>query len=115
MLALLLLFVLIASAAEVRRQEVALAKLRGFSARKVVRFAVAEPAAVLLSTIPVGIGLAVLLERTIARTWLGSTPFVVTPQAVVSAVVVTVGRTGWRRSWPCSASCASRWRPRWRR
>ena len=89
-LALLLLFVLIASAAEVRRQEVALAKLRGFSSRKVVRFAVAEPAAVLLSTIPVGIGLAVLLERTIARTWLGSTPFVVTPQAVVSAVVVTV-------------------------
>ncbi len=88
-LALLLLFVLIASAAEVRRQEVALAKLRGFSTRKVVRFAVAEPVAVLLLTIPVGIGLAVLLERTIARTWLGSTPFVVTPQAVVSAVVVT--------------------------
>ena len=88
-LALLLLYVLIASAAEVRRQEVALAKLRGFSARKVVRFAVAEPATVLLLTIPVGIGLAVLVERTIARTWLGSTPFVVTPQAVASAVVVT--------------------------
>jgi putative ABC transport system permease protein len=87
-LALLLLYVLIASAAEIRRQEVALAKLRGFSARKVVRFAVAEPAAVLLLTIPVGIGLALLVERTIARTWLGSTPFVVTPQAVVSAVVV---------------------------
>jgi hypothetical protein len=87
-LALLLLFVLVASAAEVRRQEVALAKLRGFSTGKVVRFAVAEPAAVLLFTIPVGIALAVLLERTVARTWLGSTPFVVTPQAVVSAVVV---------------------------
>ena len=55
-LALLLLYVLVASAAEVRRQEVALAKLRGFSTGKVVRFAVAEPAAVLLLTVPVGIG-----------------------------------------------------------
>ena len=53
-LALLLLYVLIASAAEVRRQEVALAKLRGFSTRKVVRFAVAEPAAVLLLDGPGG-------------------------------------------------------------
>jgi putative ABC transport system permease protein len=88
-LALLLLYVLIAAAAEVRRQEVALAKLRGFSSRKVIRFAVAEPATVLLLAVPVGVGLAVLLERTIARTWLGSTPFVVTPQAVASAVVVT--------------------------
>jgi hypothetical protein len=89
-LALLLLFVLVAAAAEVRRQEVALAKLRGFSARKVVRFAVAEPAMVLALTIPFGIGLAVFLERTVSRTWLGSTPFVVTPQAVASAAVVTV-------------------------
>lgn len=88
-LALLLLYVLVAAAADVRRQEVALAKLRGFSSRKVVRFAVAEPAVVLLLAVPIGIGLAVLLERTVARTWLGSTPLVVTPQAVVSAVVVT--------------------------
>jgi hypothetical protein len=88
-LALLLLYVLVASAAEVRRPEVALAKLRGFSARKVVRFAVAEPVAVLLLTVPLGIALAVLGERLVARTWLGSTPLVVTPQAVASAVVVT--------------------------
>jgi hypothetical protein len=88
-LALLLLYVLVSSAAEVRRQEVALAKLRGFPARKVVRFAVSEPAAVLLAAVPVGIALAVLAERTIGRIWLGSTPFVVTPQAVASAVVVT--------------------------
>ena len=59
-LALLLLYVLVASAAEVRRQEVALAKLRGFSTGKVVRFAIAEPAAVLLLTVPVGIALAVV-------------------------------------------------------
>ncbi len=88
-LALLLLYVLVASTAEVRRQEVALAKLRGFSTRQVVRFAVAEPAVVLLVAVPVGIGLAVLGERLVARTWLGSTPLVVTPQAVGSAVVVT--------------------------
>ncbi len=89
-LALLLLYVLVASAAEVRRQEVALAKLRGFSTRKVVRFAVAEPVAVLLLTLPVGIGLAVLAERSLGRIWLGSTPFVITPQAVASAFVVTL-------------------------
>ena len=55
-----------------------------------VRFAVAEPVAVLLLTVPVGIGLAVLAERSLGRIWLGSTPFVVTPQAVASAVVVTL-------------------------
>ncbi len=89
-LALLLLFVLVAAAADVRRQEVALAKLRGFSTRKVVRFAVSEPATVLLLTVPVGIGVAVLLERTVSRTWLGATPLVVTTQAVASAVAVTL-------------------------
>ena len=88
-LALLLLYVLVASASEVRRQEVALAKLRGFSAGKVVRFAVAEPAAVLLLTVPVGVALAVVGERVLTGVWLGPTPFVVTTQAVVSAAVVT--------------------------
>jgi len=89
-LALLLLYVLVASAAEARRPEVALAKLRGFSTGQVVRFAVAEPVAVLLVSIPVGIGLAVLAERVVGRIWLGATPFVVTPQAVASAVAVVV-------------------------
>ena len=87
-LALLLLYVLIAAAAEVRRNEVALAKLRGFSTAKVVRFAVAEPATVLVAAVPVGIALAVVASRVIGNVWLGSTPFVVTPQAVASAVVV---------------------------
>jgi hypothetical protein len=89
-LALLLLYVLVSSAAEVRRQEVALAKLRGFSSAKVVRFAVAEPVAVLLFAVPVGIALAVAASRFVTDTWLGQTPFVVTPQAVASAVIVTV-------------------------
>jgi hypothetical protein len=88
-LALLLLYVLISSAAEVRRQEVALAKLRGFSSGKVVRFAVAEPVAVLLLAVPVGIALAVVASRVVTNVWLGQTPFVVTPQAVASAVIVT--------------------------
>ena len=88
-LALLLLYVLISAAAEVRRQEVALAKLRGFSAGKVVRFAVAEPVAVLVMALPLGIALALVGSRTVTRIWLGETPFVVTPQAVSSAVVVT--------------------------
>ncbi len=88
-LALLLLYVLISSAAEVRRQEVALAKLRGFSTSKVIRFAVAEPVAVLVLAVPVGIALAVAVSRVVTNTWLGQTPFVVTPQAVASAVIVT--------------------------
>jgi len=88
-LALLLLYVLISAAAEVRRQEVALAKLRGFSSGRVIRFAVAEPAAVLLMAVPLGIALAFVASRTVTRLWLGDTPFVITPQAVSSAVVVT--------------------------
>ncbi len=89
-LALLLLYILISSAAEVRRQEVALAKLRGFSVAKVVRFAVAEPVAVLVVAVPVGIALAVVCSRLVSNVWLGQTPLVVTPQAITSAVVVTV-------------------------
>ncbi len=88
-LALLLLFVLVSSAADVRRQEVALAKLRGFSTAQVVRFAVAEPIAVLLVAVPVGIGLALAASRLVARAWLGETPFVITPQAVAAAAVVS--------------------------
>jgi hypothetical protein len=88
-LALLLLYVLISSAAEVRRQEVALAKLRGFSTPQVVRFALAEPVAVLLLAVPFGMALAVVASRVVTRVWLGETPFVITPQAVASAVVVT--------------------------
>ncbi len=89
-LSLLLLYVLIAAAAEVRRQEVALAKLRGFSTSRVIRFAVAEPVAVLLVAVPLGAALAVLVARTVTGVWLGQTPFVITPQAVTAGVVVSV-------------------------
>ncbi len=89
-LALLLLYVLIGSAAEVRRQEIALAKLRGFSVGKVVRFAVAEPFAVLLLAVPTGIVLGVVASRVVSNLWLGQTPFVVTPQTVSSGLTVTV-------------------------
>ena len=62
-LALVLLYVLVAAAAEVRRPEVALAKLRGFSEGRVLRFAVAEPVALLLVAIPLGAAAAVVAER----------------------------------------------------
>ena len=86
----------------------------GFLGGKVVRFAVAEPVAVLLFAVPVGIALAVVASRAVTNVWLGQTPFVVTPQAVASAVIVTAWR--WpARWWPCWASSGSRSPPPWPR
>ena len=87
-LALVLLYVLVAAAAEVRRPEVALAKLRGFSEGRVLRFAVAEPVVLLLVAIPLGVAGAVVAERVTGRWLLGPTPFVVTTPAVASGVAV---------------------------
>lgn len=87
-LALLLLFVLVSAAAEVRRPEVALAKLRGFSTSKVIRFALGEPGLVLAIALPVGAALAVVLSRLIAHTWLGATPLVITGQAIWAGIAV---------------------------
>ena len=53
-LALLMLYVLGAAAAEARRPEVALAKLRGHSRPRIALFALSESLAVLMLAVPVG-------------------------------------------------------------
>ena len=70
LLALLLLFALVSTAAQVRRPHVALAKLRGQSWAQVMRFALAEPFLVVLVAVPVGVGLAVAAAHVIAGGWL---------------------------------------------
>ena len=69
-LALLLLFALVSAAAQVRRPYVSLAKLRGHGRGQVLRFAVAEPALVVLLAVPVGVALAVAAAHLVARLWL---------------------------------------------
>ena len=69
-LALLLLFALVSSAAQVRRPHVALAKLRGQTRRQVLWFALSEPFLVVLVATPLGVGLAALAARLFARGWL---------------------------------------------
>ncbi len=69
-LALLLLFALVSSAAEARRPQVALARLRGQSSRQVLRFAVGEPFLVVLVAAPLGVAVALLTARLLARAWL---------------------------------------------
>ncbi len=95
-LALLMLYVLGAAAAEARRPEVALAKLRGHSRPRIALFALSESLAVLMLAVPAGALAGVAANRVMTRLWLGSTPLVITPQAwtalgavALAAVVAT--------------------------
>ncbi len=95
-LALLMLYVLGAAAAEARRPEVALAKLRGHSRPRIALFALSESLAVLVLAVPAGALVGVAANRVMTRLWLGSTPLVITPQAwtalgavALAAVVAT--------------------------
>jgi putative ABC transport system permease protein len=90
-LALLLLYALVAAAADVRRPYVALAKLRGHSRGQVLRFALSEPFLVVLVATPVGVGLAVLAARLIAGAWLVPGIPVRMDAATAVALVVVVG------------------------
>lgn len=88
-LTLLLLFALVSAAATIRRPYVALAKLRGHTRWQVLRFAVAEPFAVVAVATPVALALAVVAARLVTRVWLSAdTPVVLDTTAVVSLVVV---------------------------
>src|SRR5262249_57167978 len=55
LLAWLVLFQVVTDAAESRGNEVALAKLRGFSGRSTVAFGLGQPLAVLVAALPVGL------------------------------------------------------------
>jgi hypothetical protein len=90
-LTLLLLFALVSAAATIRRPYVALAKLRGHSPWQVLRFAVAEPFAVVAVATPVALALALGAARLVTRVWLSAdTPVVLGATAVVSLVVVAL-------------------------
>ena len=70
LLALLLLHALVSSAAQVRRPQVALAKLRGLSRGQVLWFALAEPFLLVAVAVPVSLALAVAAAHVVARGWL---------------------------------------------
>jgi hypothetical protein len=69
-LALVVLFHVMANVAESRGNDLALAKLRGQNIRQILRFGLGEPVAVLLAAIPCGIGLAWLVVYALARSTL---------------------------------------------
>lgn len=71
-LALLLLHALVTGAAELRRSQVALAKLRGHGPWRVWWFGVAEPFGVALAALPVAAALAWVTTRVVNRWWLES-------------------------------------------
>lgn len=90
-LALLLLHMLVSAAADARRSQVALAKLRGFSPRRVFWFAVSEPFLIVLAATPAAVLTAYVGARLLVRTWLGGgPPVVVTPLALGAAGVVAL-------------------------
>lgn len=90
-LALLLLYALVSSAAQVRRPYVALAKLRGHSAGQVLRFALSEPYLVVALAVPIAVAIAWGSARLIARTWLTpGIPVVIDKVAFAALVAVTL-------------------------
>jgi putative ABC transport system permease protein len=119
-LALLLLFALVSSAAQVRRPYVALAKLRGQTGAQVFWFAVAEPFLVIAVAVPIGVALAYAAARVIATGWLhpgipvGADTFTVVCLAAVvgaSLLAATVAALGVIRE-PLSVALAASVRPR---
>jgi putative ABC transport system permease protein len=94
-LALLLLYALVSSAAQIRRPYVALAKLRGQSTRQVLRFALSEPYLVVATAVPVALAIAYVSALVIARTWLTpGIPVVLDWLAVGALAAVTLGALG---------------------
>ncbi|HET9861148.1 MAG TPA: ABC transporter permease [Nocardioidaceae bacterium] len=90
-LALLLLYALVSSAALIRRPYVALAKLRGHSTGQVLRFALSEPYLVIALAVPVAVALAWSAAQLIARTWLiPGIPVVVDPVSLGALAAVTL-------------------------
>ncbi|MGH3445724.1 MAG: hypothetical protein ACRDPB_10155, partial [Nocardioidaceae bacterium] len=97
-LALLLLFALVSAAAAVRRPYVSLAKLRGHSRGRVLRFAVGEPFALVAVATPIAVVLGIVAAHVAARVWLhggvpggglaGAIPVRVDTTTVVAAAVV---------------------------
>ena len=98
LLAWLLLFLIVADAAEARGPEIALAKMRGRGRWRTLTFALAEPVILLAVALPVG-----------ALAGWGSPPDSRTSSSVPGLRSGCPPRPGWRRRWRPPAA----W-PRWR-
>ena len=91
LLALFVLYLVVAAAAEQRAPEVALAKLRGMSTRATAVFTLAEPAVLLVAGLPIGVGLAVLADVLLARGLTGGSEVRFTVGAGLAAVAGLAG------------------------
>ena len=92
LLAWLVLFQVVTDSAESRGNEVALAKLRGFSGRSTVAFGLGQPVAVLAAAVPVGLLVAWAAVAGMSR-WVlvPGTPVQMTWTAVLGALVGFTG------------------------
>ena len=68
------LFLIVSAMSDERAGEIALAKLRGMRPRTTVSFGLAEPVLLLLAAVPVGLGLAYVLDRLLAERYLAPAP-----------------------------------------
>lgn len=92
LLALFVLYSVVARTSEAREPEVALAKLRGFRARSVISVGLLEPAVLLCLALPVGVALAWLVVRLAAAPLLlPGTPITITRFALLAATAAFAG------------------------
>ena len=92
-LCLLVLFQVVTAAVDGRRDEIALATLRGLPPTRLVWFALAEPVTLLLLATVGGIPLAVVLTHVLARAFLVVGTPVVVPAAAVIAGLAALSAT----------------------
>ena len=94
LVALVLLSRLLAAAMGLRRGELALASLRGYSRRQLWFLGMLEPLLILVLATPLGVALGYLTPRVLARQWL--VPGLPVPFVLASGVAVLGGRAGHR-------------------
>ncbi|MGI8879684.1 MAG: ABC transporter permease [Jatrophihabitans sp.] len=92
LLAWLVLFQLVADAIDARGDEIAMAKLRGLSTARTVRFGLAQPIVLLALAVPVGLLAAWLVTHVLAGTVLApGTPVVFAAAPLVAGLVAFAG------------------------
>ena len=94
LVALVLLSRLLAAAMGLRRGELALASLRGYSRRQLWFLGMLEPLLILVLATPLGVALGYLTSRVLARRWLVPglpVPFVLASGVAVLVVVLVTG------------------------
>lgn len=92
LLAWFVLFLVVAATSDERAGEIALAKLRGMSRRATLAFGLAEPVLLVVVALPLGLLLAWLADKALARSYLvPGTSVSVTPTVVLALVVCFIG------------------------